>query len=133
MGTIRTFKDIKAWQKSVELTEAIYHLSNRGSFSHDIALKYQIRRAVISIPSNIAEGYERDGNREFVQFLTVAKGSTAEVQTQAYIAFQTNYISQGEYDYLDSLCREIIRIISGFISYLRSSTVKGIKFKRDEP
>jgi len=129
MSTITSFKDIMAWEKAVELAKLIYISSGKGPFSKDYALRDQIRRAVISISSNIAEGFERGGKREFVQFLTIAKGSTAEVQTQLRIAFELEYISRDEFDQLDSICTEIIYMISGFLRYLLATRVDGIKFK----
>jgi len=129
MSTITSFKDIMAWKKAIELARLIYISSGKGLFSKDYALRDQIRRAVISISSNIAEGFERGGKREFVQFLTIAKGSTAEVQTQLRIALELGYISKGEFDQLDSVCTEIIYMISGFLRYLLAARVDGIKFK----
>ena len=131
MGTLRSFKDIKAWQKAIELAREIYKTSNTGPFSKDYPLRNQIRAAVISISSNIAEGFEREGNKEFIQFLSVAKGSAAEVQTQLRIAFEVDLITKSEFDYLDGLCLEIISMISGLMRYLRSSGISGNKFKRN--
>ncbi len=131
MGTLRSFKDIKAWQKGIELAREIYKASNTGPFSKDYPLRNQIRAAVISISSNIAEGFEREGNKEFIQFLTVAKGSTAEVQTQIRIALEAEHISKSDFERLENLCIEIISLISGFLRYLRSSGFKGNKFKRN--
>ena len=86
MATIEQFEDITAWQKARALTSAIYTDSRTGSLAKDFALRDQLRRATVSIMSNIAEGFERDGNREFVQFLATAKGSCGEVRSQLYTA-----------------------------------------------
>ncbi len=85
MGTIKKFEDIEAWQKARELVKAIYRETNIGTFSKDYGLKDQMRRAAVSILSNIAEGFERGGDKEFVQFIAMAKGSSAEVRAQLYV------------------------------------------------
>lgn len=82
MSTFQRFEEIEAWQKARELTKAIYALSNDSQFARDFGLRDQIRRASVSIMSNIAEGFGRGGNKEFIQFLSTAKGSTSEVQAQ---------------------------------------------------
>ena len=130
MGTIQTFKELDAWKKAVELTREIYLITGKGDFKKDFSLRDQIRRAAISIPSNIAEGFEREGNKEFIQFLTVAKGSTAEVQTQLRIAFEVGYITDDEFKQMDDICIEVISLISGFLRYLRSASIRGNKFNR---
>ena len=79
MPTFRHFDDIEAWQRARELTKVVYQLSGRGQFAKDFGLRDQIRRATVSIMANIAEGFERDGTGEFIQFLAIAKGSAAEV------------------------------------------------------
>ncbi len=84
MARIEKFEDIDAWQKARALSKAIYSVTGNGAFSHDFGLRDQIRRAAVSIMSNIAEGFDRGSNREFTQFLYIAKGSTAEVQAQLY-------------------------------------------------
>ena len=86
MATIQRFEEIEAWQVARELTRSVYECSKSGSFAKDFALRDQIRRAAISVMSNIAEGFERGGNAEFIQFLSIAKGSAAEVETQLYVA-----------------------------------------------
>ncbi|HDL52418.1 MAG TPA: four helix bundle protein [Proteobacteria bacterium] len=130
MGTIKTFKELDTWKKAVELTREIYHISGKGDFRKDFSLQNQIRRAAVSIPSNIAEGFEREGNKEFIQFLTVAKGSAAEVQTQLRIAYEVSYITDDDFKKMDDICIEVLSLISGFLRYLRSSGIKGNKFKR---
>jgi len=131
MSTIKTFKEIKAWKKAVELAKQIYLVSGKVSFSMDKPLQEQIRKAVVSIASNIAEGFGREGTREFINFLTIAKGSAGEVQTQVQISFEVGYISSDEYQVLDTLCGEVIGLIAGFLKYLRSSGIEGQKFRRN--
>jgi four helix bundle protein len=127
--TFRRFEDIEAWQKARELTNKLYAVSSRGSFARDFGLRDQIRRASVSIMANIAEGFERDGTAEFVQFLAVAKGSTAEVRSHFYVAFDQRYIAQGEFDRLSALATEIGRMIAALMNYLRRSGTKGLKYK----
>ncbi len=93
MATFKKFEDIKAWQKSRELTNEIYEATAQGDFARDFGLKDQIRRAAVSIMSNIAEGFERSGTGEFVQFLAIAKGSSGEVRSQLYVALDQQYLS----------------------------------------
>lgn len=130
MATIKTFKDLDSWIKAIELSEYVYYLISKGSFQEDYALLNQIKRAVISIASNISEGFEREGNKEFIQYLSVAKGSAAEVQMQIHIAFEVGHINREEYEEADILCTEILKLLSGFIRYLNSTTIDGNKFKR---
>jgi len=130
MATIKTFKDLRVWEKSIELARLIYLSSGKSPFSKDKPLQKQIRKAVLSIASNISEGFEREGNKEFIQFLAIAKGSAAEVQTQVRISFEVDYICYEEFKHLDILCTEVICLIAGFMKYLRSSGIEGQKFNR---
>ena len=100
MATFKSFEEIDAWKKARELTREIYAVSDKGAFSRDFALRDQTRRAGVSIMSNIAEGFERDGTGEFVQFLAIAKGSAGEIKTQLFVALDQNYISQETFDQL---------------------------------
>lgn len=129
MATIERFEDIEAWKKGRELRKAIYRLSRVGEFSKDFSLRDQIRRAAQSVTSNIAEGFEREGNREFIQFLSNAKGSCGEIRDQLYTAMDESYISQKEFNTLYEMSMEVSRLISGFMKYLRQSELKGAKFK----
>ena len=128
MAKINSFEDIQAWQKARELTKEIYKVSNSGAFSKDYGLRDQIRRASVSIVSNIAEGFERNGSKEFRQFLSISKGSAGEVRAQLYVAFDLEYITKEEFEKLNSLVFDTSRMISGFINYLRDSELKGAKF-----
>jgi four helix bundle protein len=86
MSTIKRFEDIEAWQRAREIAKNIYRITSSGEFSRDYGLKDQIRRSSVSIMSNIAEGFERDGNKEFIYFLSLAKGSCGEAASQLYVA-----------------------------------------------
>ncbi len=129
MAKIERFEDIEAWKLARELTKSVYQVSSTGAFCRDSALVNQIRRAAISILSNIAEGFERNGDKEFVQFLMVAKGSCGEVRAQLYVAYDQSYVSEAEFAALRSQVEQIGRMISGLTSYLRNSHMKGSKFR----
>ncbi len=122
MTRIERFEDIEAWQKGRELVKEIYQLSAGGGLSKDFGLRDQIRRAAVSIISNIAEGFARQTDKEFVQFLYMANGSVAEVQSQLYVASDLSYLSQDEFIRLYSKADEVARLISGFIRYLKGAT-----------
>jgi four helix bundle protein len=128
MSSFKTFEDIEAWQKARVLCKQIYAASNRGEFKKDFALKDQIRRASVSIMSNIAEGFERDGRKEFIQFLSIAKASTGEVKSLLYVALDNDYIENDAFKQLYSSANEIGKMIGGLINYLRGSSIKGSKF-----
>ena len=129
MASIQRFEEIEAWQKGRELTRRIYQITAETNFSRDFTLKDQIKRAAISITSNIAEGFERGGNREFIQFLAIAKGSASELKSQLYTAMDAGYIDKTEFDELYQLAQSVVLLISGFIKYLQQSDFRGRKFK----
>ncbi len=120
MSSFKSFEEIESWQKARELTRKVYTVSNQGAFTKDFGLRDQIRRASVSIMSNIAEGFERDGNREFLQFLTVAKGSSGEVRAQLYIALDQDYINKNTFETLSAISIEIGNLIGGLMNYLRN-------------
>ena len=128
MSTFQSFEDIEAWQKARELTRRIYELSDQGSFARDFGLRDQMRRACVSILSNIA-GFERSGTGEFVQFLSAAKGSAGEVRAQLYVAVDRSYIDKERFRELSVLATEISRMISGLMAYLKQSGIRGTKYK----
>jgi len=116
---IETFEDIDAWQKARDLVNKIYEITGKGDFQEDYSLKDQIRRASVSVISNIAEGFDRQSDQEFIRFLYMAKGSVSEVQTQLYIAKDQNYITSEEFNVLYEKVEEISRLIGGLIRYLK--------------
>jgi four helix bundle protein len=128
MANIEKFEEIEAWQKARELTREIYRITNQGSFVKDFGLRDQIRRAVVSVMSNIAEGFGRGGNKEFIQFLSTAKGSVSEVQAQLYVALDAEYITKEQFQLLYNLAQSSGKLIGGFIRYLQKSDHKGVKF-----
>ena len=107
----KKFEDLESWKKARKLTNTVYEATAAGSFTRDFGLKDQIRRASISILSNIAEGFERGGDREFLKFLAVAKGSCGEVRAQLYIAVDQGYLTQGLFEKLTKNADEIGRLI----------------------
>ncbi len=115
MTRINRFENITAWQKAREVVKSIYEITGKESFAKDYSLKDQIRRASISVMSNIAEGFSRQTDREFTQFLHVAKGSASEVQSQLYVALDLKYISEDTFKGLYELSEETIRLVSGFV------------------
>jgi len=129
MASIQRFEDIAAWQKGRELARQIYQLTGREKFQRDFTLKDQIKRVAISITSNIAEGFERGGNREFIQFLSIARGSAAELKSQLYIALDAGYLNKQEFDDLYQQTHSVILLLVGFIKYLEQSELRGQKFK----
>jgi len=129
VSTFKSFEEINAWQRARDLTRRIYQISSEGHFARDYGLRDQMRRACISIMSNIAEGHERSGTKEFVQFLSVAKGSVGEVRSQLYIALDQEYIPVATFEQLSGEAMEISRMLSGLMKYLRKAGMKGTKYK----
>lgn len=129
MSNIEKFEDIIAWQRARVLTKEIYACTRVGPFAKDYGLKDQIQRASVSTMANIAEGYERDGDREFLQFLSNSKGSCGEVRSHLYVALDQGYLTQTGFDSLSNRSGEVSRLISGFMDYLRRSDVRGRKYR----
>jgi four helix bundle protein len=112
MGSrIERFEDLIAWQKARVLVRRIYEVSRSGEFARDSGLTGQIRRAAVSVMSNIAEGFERAGRAEFHQFLVIAKGSCAEVRSQLYVAYDVGYIEQEIFLELNAMAMELGKIV----------------------
>jgi len=120
MTAVTRFEDLIVWQKARALTKAIYLVTRQGNFSKDWGLTGQIQRAAVSVMSNIAEGFERSRHGEFHQFLSIAKGSCAEVRTQLYVALDVGYLNQAEFQDLMNQAEEVGRLIGG----LRASVAK---------
>jgi four helix bundle protein len=123
------FEDLEVWILSRELTNKIYNVSSDGRFAKDFGLRDQIRRAAVSIMSNIAEGYERGGNQEFIQFLSIAKASSGEVRSQLYVAMDQSYVGKTKCEQLIDEFRKLSIMINNFIKYLKGSRYKGTKYK----
>jgi len=126
---IERFEDIQAWQAARELTRLIYALSQKAPFSHDFALRDQIRRAASSIMANIAEGYDSDTDAEFCRFLGYARRSATEVQSHCYTALDQEYITASEFEQVYNKAKDTKGLIGGFIRYLRLSPRKTARSK----
>lgn len=118
---INDYKDLIVWQKSMDLVEEIYRLVKKLPKDELFALSSQMRRAVVSIPSNIAEGNSRNSNKEYIHFLSVARGSKSEIETQLHICVRLNYIKQSETEKAFLLCDEIGRMINSIIKKLQNT------------
>jgi len=127
---VESFEELHIYQRARELAKAIYTITKNGDFTRDFGLVGQIRKAVVSILSNIAEGYERGGKAEFVQFLYIAKGSCGEVRAQLTIALDQKYINASEHKQLYNLSEQISGMISNFIAYLQKTDYQGEKTNR---
>lgn len=110
---VERFEDLIAWQKARQLASDIYRITSHGEFAKDFGLRDQIRRAAVSVMSNIAEGFDRGSRSEFHQFLVIAKASCAEVRSQLYVAQDVGYINQENFNTANSNTSELSRIIGG--------------------
>ncbi len=129
MATIKRFEDLEVWQKAREICKIVAKFTKKNDFSRDFTLRDQIRGSSGSAMDNIAEGFERDGNKEFVQFLTISKGSIGETRSQAYRALGYEYISEEEFGILKAECLILSDKLGAFINYLKNSEFRGTKFK----
>ncbi|MBQ0733776.1 four helix bundle protein [Aquimarina celericrescens] len=132
MATIKRFEDLEIWQEARRLSKKIIYIVQTSELQKDYRLKDQIRAASGSVMYNIAEGFERDGNLEFRQFLSIAKGSAGETRSQLYRVFDSEYIDEETLKVLVSDYEILSKRISGFISYLNKKEYMGNKFKKSE-
>jgi len=126
---VNRFEDLIAWEKARKLVKAVYDVTSSGPFSQDFDLRRQIRRASVSVMANISEGFEREGDKEFLQFLSLAKGSCGEVRSHLYAAMDLEYLSK---EVVDKLSQDSVRtsqVIGGLMRYLKESEFKGSKFR----
>jgi four helix bundle protein len=129
MSKMEKFEDIIAWQKARILTKEIYGSTMVGAFRNDFGLRGQIQRASVSTMSNIAEGFERGGDKEFIQFLSQSKGSCGEVRSDLYIALDQGYVTKPKSEQLQAQATEVSRLISGLMECLQRSTMRGSKYR----
>lgn len=129
MATVKNFEDLEIWKEARRLYVEILKITKETELKNDYRLRDQIKGASGSIMDNIAEGFERNGNAEFRQFLSIAKGSAGETRSQLYRLFDNHYINK---DILDSLVHDYQNLsgkINSFITYLNNNDFKGTKFK----
>lgn len=127
---VEKFEDLEIWIIARELCKFIFEITEKLPFSKDYKFRDQIRSASGSIMDNIAEGFERGGNKEFMQFLSIAKGSCGETRSQSYRAFDFNYINQDSFDKINIQSINLSKKISSLMSYLKQSEFKGSKFHK---
>jgi four helix bundle protein len=128
MGTIKRFEDLRCWQSSRELCKLIYQLTRKAKFSRDFTLVNQIRNSSGSGMDNIAEGFDRAGNKEFIQFLSVSRGSIAEVKSQLYRVIDQIFITDEEFNQAYIIANQTSKETTSLILYLKNSNMKGFKF-----
>jgi len=124
----KRFEELVVYQKTRGLVKEVYALTRRPAFARDWGLSDQVRRASVSIMSNIAEGFERGSNVEFIQFLYIAKGSCGEVRAQLTVAQDQEYVTEGECERLSDTCRIISGMLSSLINYLKGAKLQGPKY-----
>ncbi len=129
MSTWKSFEDIEAWQLAREFCKDVYRIIQYEGIKNDYRLKDQINGSSGSVMDNIAEGYERNGNKEFVQFLSIAKASAGESRSQLYRIYDRHYISENEFNELKQKVLNISGKIQNLMTYLKKSGIKGPKYK----
>ena len=129
MATITKFEDLEIWQEARKLAKEVFILSKETDLKTDFRFKEQIKASSGSVMDNIAEGFERDGNLEFRQFLSVAKGSAGETRSQIYRLYDCEYISEEQFKDLKNKYENLSGKIKNFITYLNKKDFKGIKFQ----
>ncbi len=129
MAKILKFEDLEIWQKSREVCQYVEVLFEETKLGSRYSIRDQIDRSSGSIMDNIAEGFERNGNREFIQFLSIAKGSCGEVKSQNYRAYDKKLINKEQFDHLNNLSEILKNKIGAMMNYLNKCELKGIKFK----
>ena len=123
MAKFNSFEEIIAWQKARELNLEIYKVTNGPEFAKDFALRDQLRKSIISVSSNIAEGFERETISEFKRFLFISKASVGELRSQLYLSFDLNYITKDKFEELYQSATDISKMLSGLIKYLNHSNL----------
>lgn len=120
MPTIIRFEEIEAWKTARQLTNLIYKLTSKDRFSRDFGLRDQIRRAAVSVMSNIAEGFESQSQAQFIRYLGLAKASSGEVRSQLYVALDAGYLTREQFDTIFNLSDKTSRQLARFINYLEA-------------
>lgn len=127
--TVRNFEDLKIWQAAKQLSKQVYTVTSIEKYHRDYSLVDQTRRAAVSVMANIAEGFERENNKEFIQYLYIAKGSCGELRSHVWIAEELAFLSAKEGSSLRSEAAGLSIMIAKLISYLKTSPIKGTKHK----
>lgn len=130
MATFKSFEEIEAWQKARKLANEANIISLETEMVRDFKLRDQVNGSTGSIMDNIAEGFERGGNREFIQFLSFSKGSAGEFRSQLYRMLDRKYVTEDEFKRLMGNTLEITSMLGGLMKYLQQSEIKGPKFRR---
>ncbi|MEO6884038.1 MAG: four helix bundle protein [Bacteroidia bacterium] len=124
MAKVEKIEELVVWQLAILLTNSIYAITNNNFFSKDFALRDQIRKSAISVPSNIAEGFERNSTNQFKYFLVIAKGSAGELRTQLLISKNQNYITESEFKKINNEALDVSKKLGSFITYLKEFKMK---------
>ena len=132
MAKVDKFEDLTIWKQARLLSADVYEITKTGDFKYDSRFVQQIRAAVGSIMDNIAEGFERGGNKEFIQFLYIAKGSCGEVRSQLYRAYDAKFINEEKFTKMLNECLSISKGLTNFIKSLRNSGISGTKYIKPE-
>ncbi|MBP7269609.1 MAG: four helix bundle protein [Bacteroidia bacterium] len=133
MATIERFEDLKVWQEARVLANLTYRISSLSNFQKDFVLRDQVRRAVVSTLSNIAEGFERNSPKEFIHFLSIAKGSAGELRSQLYLALDQHYIDNKQFKDLYENVTTISKMLSGLMTYLQNANLRKKNYQVSEP
>ena len=129
MGTVKNFEDLEIWSSARKICNDVFMIKEKTELKNDYKLYNQLNGSSGSIMDNIAEGFERNGNREFIQFLAISKASCGETRSQMYRVLDRNYISKEEFEIFYNKLILLSKQISSFINYLQKSELKGTKFK----
>ena len=124
MTKVKSFEELNWWKESRVFNQSVYKITSNEYFNKDFDFRRQLRRASISVSSNIAEGFERNTDKEFIYFLYVSKGSAGELRSQLYLAFDLKYINKNEFKELHEQITKVSKMLSGLIKYLENSNKK---------
>jgi four helix bundle protein len=122
--TIKNFEDIEAWKEARNLNKLVYQISRKDPFRRDFGLTGQIQRASISVMANIVEGFDRQSDKEFIQYLSIASSSASEIQSHLYAALDLAYIKEKQFKILYDQTTKVKKLINGFIAYLKGKRPK---------